>query len=121
MLSSYFPLVIYFTIAALVAVSVLGASHTFGRPRRPQRKEKLIPYESGIIPTVRVGGRFSIKFYLVAMLFMIFDVEAVSFFPWAVLMHRLKLFGLVEMGLFVVVLGIGYAYVWKRGGFTWDR
>jgi len=121
MIQAYLPLVIYFTIALLVSFGILSVSHILGRPKKPQKKEKLLPYESGIISETRVGPRFSIKFYLVAMLFMIFDVEAVSFYPWAVMLHKLKVFGLVEMLLFVIVLGIGYAYVWKRGGFTWDR
>lgn len=121
MLQTYLPLVIYFTISALVCVGILSVSHLLGRSKHPQKKEKLLPYESGIISTTKVGPRFSIKFYLVAMLFMIFDVEAVSFYPWAVMLHRLRVFGLVEMLLFVIVLGVGYAYVWKRGGFTWDR
>lgn len=121
MLSSYLPLVIYFTIAFVVCTAILFTSHLTGRPRRPQTPQKLLPYESGIVPNTQVGPRFPIKFYLIAMLFMIFDVEAVSFYPWAVMMHQLRLFGLIEMGLFIVVLAIGYAYVWKRGGFTWDR
>lgn len=121
LLALYLPIVIYFTISLLVCIGIMGASHVIGRPRRRQSAAKLAPYESGIVPKAQLGPRFSIKFYLVAMLFLIFDVEAVSFYPWAVLMRQLRLYGLLEMGLFIVVLGIGYAYVWKRGGFQWDR
>jgi NADH-quinone oxidoreductase subunit A len=118
-LEHYLPIVIYFTIALVVALGVMGASRMLG-PRKPSTN-KLMPYECGIVPEAEVGPRFSVKFYLVAMLFMIFDVEAVSFYPWAVEMHALKVFGLVEMVLFIVVLAIGYAYIWRRGGFQWDR
>ena len=68
-------------------------------------------------PTFPAG--FPVRFYLIAMLFVIFDVEAASFYPWAVQMHQLRTFGLLEMVSFVVVLAIGYAYVWRRGGFQW--
>jgi NADH-quinone oxidoreductase subunit A len=118
-LQHYFPIVIYFTIAVIIALAVMGISRVLG-PRKPS-PNKLTPYECGIIPETDVGPRFSVKFYLVAMLFMIFDVEAVSFYPWAVMMHQLRAFGLLEMVLFIVVLAIGYAYIWKRGGFQWDR
>lgn len=119
MLARYVPIVIYFTISLVIALAVLGISRVLGRKKPNPKKE--LPYECGIIPDTEVGPRFSVKFYLVAMLFMIFDVEAVSFYPWAVMLKELRLFGLVEMALFVVVLAVGYAYVWKRGGFQWDR
>ncbi len=118
MLAQYFPLVIYIAIALLIAAGVLGLSRLLG-PRHPTEK-KLETYECGITPESTVGPRFSVKFYLVAMLFMIFDVEAVSFYPWAILLRRLGTFGLSEMVLFVIVLATGYAYVWKRGGFQWQ-
>jgi NADH-quinone oxidoreductase subunit A len=114
----YVPIVIHFTIAVLVALGTLLISRTLSRKRPNPRK--YLPYESGIIPEYHMGPRFSVKFYLVAMLFMIFDVEGVSFYPWAVILRRLGSFGLWEMLTFVIVLGIGYAYVWKRGGFQWD-
>ncbi len=119
LLTSYFPIALYFLVAVVIGVGVLGASRVMG-PRKPNAA-KLQTYECGVTPEGEVGPRFSVKFYLVAMLFMIFDVEAVSFYPWAVLMHQLRLFGLLEMALFVLVLGIGYAYVWKRGGFQWQE
>lgn len=118
MLAQYIPIAIYGAIALVVALGLMGLSRVLG-PRKPN-PTKQMPYECGVIPETDVGPRFSVKFYLVAMLFMIFDVEAVSFYPWAVLMHQLRLFGLVEMALFIFVLGIGYAYVWKRGGFQWE-
>ncbi|HEY8346367.1 MAG TPA: NADH-quinone oxidoreductase subunit A [Symbiobacteriaceae bacterium] len=112
----YLPLFIYLLVAAVTAagLSILGTS--FGR-KKPERY-KLLPYESGY-PTAPLMGRFPVKFYLVAMLFVIFDVETASFYPWAVNLRQLGVFGLLEMILFIVVLGIGYAYVWKKGGFNW--
>ena len=70
-------------------------------------------------PTSAIGGRMPVHFYLVAMLFVVFDVDAASFYPWAVKLKQLGAFGLLEMLTFIIVLGIGYAYVWKKGGFTW--
>ncbi len=112
----YVPLLIYLLVALLIPVgmSILGTS--FGRKK--EEPFKLSPYESGH-PTAPLMGRFPVKFYLVAMLFVIFDVEAAAFYPWAVNLKHLGLFGLVEMIMFVLVLGIGYAYVWKKGGFSW--
>jgi len=86
--------------------------------RRPN-PTKSDAYECGVEPTSTVGGRVPIRFYLIAMLFVIFDVEAASLYPWAVRMHALRFFGLFEMATFIVVLGIGYAYVWRRGGLEW--
>lgn len=112
----YLPLFIYLLVAAVVAVGMSVLGTTF----QPKKAEpyKLKPYESGH-PTAPLMGRFHIKFYLVAMLFVIFDVETASFYPWAVNLRQLGSFGLLEMITFIVVLGIGYAYVWKKGGFNW--
>jgi len=117
----WIPLLIQFVIVLLITGSIVGISHVVGRPRASASKAKTAPYESGILPETYVGPRLSVKFYLVAMLFMIFDVEAASFYPWAVLLHDLGRFGLVEMLTFVIVLAVGYAFVWKRGGFEWQR
>jgi len=113
---SYVPILIYLVAALLVpiALSVLGTSIS---PKTPE-PYKYRPYESGF-PTAPMMGRFPVKFYLVAMLFVIFDVEAASFYPWAVNLRELGPFGLIEMITFMIVLAIGYAYVWKKGGFTW--
>jgi NADH:ubiquinone oxidoreductase subunit 3 (subunit A) len=87
--------------------------------RRRPNQAKSEAYECGVETTSDVSGRFPVRFYLVAMLFVIFDVEAASFYPWAVEMRALRVYGLFEMIVFVVILGIGYAYVWRKGGFTW--
>ena len=108
---------IYFVVALAVALIIAVLPGLFTR-KRPT-PEKLDPYECGVPPTSAFLGRFPVRFYLVAMLFVIFDVEAASFYPWAVQLRSLRLFGLLEMVAFIVVLGIGYAYVWKKGGFMW--
>lgn len=100
-----------FALATLLLSSVLG-------PRRPS-KEKLSPYECGIDPVGSARERFSVKFYLVAMLFIIFDIEIVFLYPWAVILNSLKLFGLVEMIFFLGILLVGLLYVWKKGGLEW--
>lgn len=112
----YVPVLIYLLVALVIPVvmSLLGTS--FG-PSKPE-PFKLLPYESGH-PTAPLMGRFPVKFYLIAMLFVIFDVETASFYPWAVNLKNLGAFGLIEMITFMIVLGVGYAYVWKKGGFSW--
>jgi NADH-quinone oxidoreductase subunit A len=82
---------------------------------------KLSPYECGMQPVGTARDRFSVKFYLVAMLFLLFDIEAVFLFPWAVVYHDLKLFGFFEMLLFISTVLAGYVYVWKKGALEWDR
>jgi NADH:ubiquinone oxidoreductase subunit 3 (subunit A) len=108
---------IYFIIALVVAFAVAIVPGIFTQ-KRPTRK-KLEPYECGVPPTSLLGGRMPVHFYLVAMLFVVFDVEAASFYPRPVKLKQLGAFGLLEMVTFIVVLGIGYAYVWKKGGFSW--
>lgn len=112
----YLPLVIYAVLALAVPV-VISVAVTYITPKKPE-PAKYLPYESGH-PTAPMLGRFPVKFYLVAMLFVIFDVEAAAFYPWAVNLKELGLFGLVEALSFLLVLAVGYAYVWKKGGFQW--
>jgi NADH-quinone oxidoreductase subunit A len=116
-MTPYTPVAIFVAVAFAAA---LGFSLLPGllAQRKPNR-EKEQAYECGVEPTSSVAGRFSVKFYLTAMLFVVLDVEAASFYPWAVQMHALRLFGFAEMFAFIVILAIGYAYVWKRGGFEW--
>lgn len=117
MLLSYLPIFILILLAAGFALVTLFLSHVLG-PRRPTR-EKLSPYECGIDPVGSARERFSVKFYLVAMLFIIFDIEIIFLYPWAVILNSLGLFGLVEMIVFLGILLIGLLYVWKRGGLEW--
>jgi NADH-quinone oxidoreductase subunit A len=118
MLSDYLPIVVMGGLAALFAVASLLASSLL-RPHKPN-PVKLSPYECGNDP-VRLprGERFSVKFYVVAMLFIIFDIETIFLFPWAVSFRRLGLFGLAEMAIFIALVFVAYAYIWRKGGFEW--
>ena len=118
MLSDYLPIVILAALAAVFAVASLVASSLLG-PKKPN-PVKLMAYESGNDP-VRLprGQRFSVKFYVVAMLFIIFDIETIFLFPWAIAFRQLGLFGLVEMAVFIGLVFVAYVYVWKKGGLDW--
>lgn len=116
-MNPYAPVAIFLAVALVAAAAFCTVPGLLGRPRPNAAKSEA--YECGVEPTSDVSGRFPIRFYIVAMLFVIFDVEAASFYPWAVQMHALRTYGLLEMIVFVIVLGIGYAYVWRKGGFQW--
>jgi NADH-quinone oxidoreductase subunit A len=119
-LSEYLPILVLAALAFLFAVASLFASSLL-RPNRPN-PVKLMPYECGNDP-VRLpeGERFPVKFYVVAMLFIIFDIETVFLFPWAVEFRNLGLFGLVEMAIFIALVFVAYAYVWRKGGLDWAQ
>jgi NADH-quinone oxidoreductase subunit A len=119
-LSLYMPIVGLFVLAAAFALFSVAAAPFIG-PRRYNRA-KLDAYECGTEPTPQPigGGRFPVKFYLTAMLFIVFDIEIIFLYPWAVANDALGVFGLVEMVLFIVTVFIAYAYVWRRGGLDWD-
>src|SRR5690242_17199208 len=106
----------------VVAVGIASAMIVASRFLGPQKPDpiKLSPYECGMTPIGGARVRFSVKFYLIAMLFILFDVEAIFLYPWAVVHRSLGLFGLVEMAIFIFVLAVGYIYIWKRGAFEWD-
>ena len=106
-------------VFALVLVGALLALSTILGPRNPS-PQKQIPYECGVVPKEEAKGRYPVRFATVAMLFIIFDIEVVFMYPWAVSLDQLKLFGLVEMLVFVFILGIAYVYIWGRGGLEWD-
>ena len=118
MLSDYLPIVVLAALAAIFAVASLLASTLLG-PKRPN-PVKLMAYESGNDP-VRLprGQRFSVKFYVVAMLFIIFDIETIFLFPWAIAFRQLGLFGLIEMAIFIALVFVAYVYIWKKGGLDW--
>ncbi|HZY97655.1 MAG TPA: NADH-quinone oxidoreductase subunit A [Candidatus Cybelea sp.] len=116
-MNPYGPVAIYLVVALAAALFFTVLPGLLGRKKPNPHKAEA--YECGVEPTSPVAGRFPVRFYLIAMLFVIFDVEAASFYPWAVQMHALRVFGLLEMVVFIVVLAIGYAYVWKKGGFVW--
>lgn len=114
----YFPLLILFALAGVVVLALLLIAEKVGpKSLNPAKAE---PFESGNPPRGDARIRFSVRFYLVAMLFLIFDLEVVFLYPWAILFRRLGLFGLVEMGVFLAILVIGFIYVWKKGALEWD-
>jgi NADH-quinone oxidoreductase subunit A len=116
-LSQYLPIVLLLMLATAFAVLSVVASRLVG-PRRPT-PAKLAPYECGIVPERVPRDRFPVKFYVVAMLFIVFDVETIFLFPWAVTFRQLGLFGLVEMAIFIGLVFVAYVYVWQRGGLEW--
>ncbi|SRR5579883_426286 len=118
MLASYVPILIIMVLGTLLGILLTLASIYLG-PRRPT-SAKLMPYECGIIPTTPARQRFPVKFYLMAMLFIVFDIEAIFLYPWAVQLRALGRFGLVEMFTFIIVLFIGLLYVWRKGALDWD-
>jgi NADH-quinone oxidoreductase subunit A len=120
MLAPYIPIVALFVLAAAFALFSVTIAPLVG-PRRYNRA-KLDAYECGIerAPEQVGGGRFPVKFYLTAMLFIVFDIEIIFLYPWAVANRALGVFGLVEMLLFIAAVFIAYAYVWRRGGLDWD-
>jgi NADH-quinone oxidoreductase subunit A len=113
----YIPIFIFILVVAAFGIGTLLLAYLI-RPNRPNT-EKLSPYECGIPPLTRAGEQFSIRFYIVAILFLLFDVEAVFLFPWAVVYGRLGLFGFVEMMLFILILLVGYVYAWRKGALKW--
>jgi NADH-quinone oxidoreductase subunit A len=119
-MTAYAPILVLAAIGAGFAVFSIAAGALTG-PKRYNRA-KLDAYECGIEPTPQPvgGGRFPVKYYLTAMLFIIFDIEIVFLYPWAVRFDALGIFGLVEMVLFILTLLTVYAYVWRRGGLEWD-
>ncbi|HEV2375769.1 MAG TPA: NADH-quinone oxidoreductase subunit A [Streptosporangiaceae bacterium] len=119
-MSLYTPILILAALAAVFAVFSLVAGSLAG-PKRWNRA-KLEAYECGIEPTPQpMGrGRFPVKYYLTAMLFILFDIEIIFLYPWAVSFTSLGVFGLVEMVLFIATVLVAYAYVWRRGGLEWD-
>ena len=119
MLTDYLPIVAMAILAIVFAIASILVSHAF-RPNRPN-PVKLSAYECGNDP-VRLprGERFSVKFYVVAMLFIIFDIETIFLFPWAIVFRQLGLFGLIEMAVFIALVFVAYVYIWKKGGLDWE-
>jgi len=115
--SSYIPIAIFVAVATGFALFTLVLS-TALHPVK-YNKVKLEPYECGIEPITDARDRYSIRYYLVAMLFVIFDVETVFMFPWAVIFNKLLLFGLIEMMVFILILVVGYYYAWQKGALDW--
>ena len=114
----YFPVLLQVLIAMAVAAGMIGASYVLGHKVRNRVKD--LPYECGIAPVGNARERFSVKFYLVAMLFILFDIEAIFLYPWAVVYRELKMFAFVQMLVFVILILAGFFYVWKKGALDWS-
>jgi NADH-quinone oxidoreductase subunit A len=123
-ISDYIPLLIILIVALGLASVLVGLSWILG-PKKPSAA-KLAPYECGVTPVGSARERFPVKFYLIAMLFIVFDIETVFLYPWAVTFtrwnsHALQIFSLFEMIVFIIILFVGYIYVWrKKGAFEWE-
>jgi NADH-quinone oxidoreductase subunit A len=123
MLTEYIPIAILFALATGLAFLVIGLGHLFG-PRRPSER-KGMPYESGMVPIGAGTRRLPVRFYLVAVLFILFDIEIVFFLPWAVALKQfiaqsLGVFAILEMSIFILILLVGYFYAWKKGALEWE-
>jgi NADH-quinone oxidoreductase subunit A len=114
----YFPILVQVIIAAGLAAALVGLTGLLGKRAKSPLKDT--PYESGMAPIGSAQERFSVKFYLVGMIFILFDIEAVFLYPWVVVYRDLKLFGFFEMLIFVVLVLVGFFYVWKKGALDWS-
>jgi NADH-quinone oxidoreductase subunit A len=114
----YLPVLLQVIIAMVIAGGMLGASALLGQ--RVRNRVKDMPYECGLAPRGSARERFSVKFYLVAMIFILFDIETVFLYPWAVVYRQLKLFAFVEMLVFVALILAGFFYIWKKGALDWS-
>jgi len=118
MFEQYFPIFVLVTVVTIMALGMLAISYLLGRKKRTRAKQ--MPYECGIEPQEDARERFPVKFYLVALLFIVFDIEVVFLYPWAVIYKQLALFGLIEMGIFILILMFGYVYILKKGALKWE-
>ncbi len=114
----YFPVLVQALVAMALAAGLLTVSFLLGK--RVRNKVKDMPYESGIVPTGDARQRFSVRFYLVAMLFIVFDIEAIFLYPWVVVFRELKMVAFIEMLVFVVLILSGFFYIWKKGALDWS-
>src|SRR5246127_1469905 len=115
----WFPVLVQVVLAMVIAAALVGLSFLLGK--RVQNKVKDQPYECGMTPVGDARERFSVKFYLVAMLFILFDIEAIFLYPWAVILRQLKMFGFWEMLVYVGIVLVGFFYVWKKGVLDWGK
>jgi NADH-quinone oxidoreductase subunit A len=117
--ASYFPVLLQILLAGATAGALVTLSWLLGQRARSRQKDT--PYECGIAPTGSARERFSVKFYLVAIVFILFDIEAVFLYPWVVVYRDLKFFGFFEMLLFIVLIVAGFFYIWKKGALDWSH
>src|SRR5206468_6693709 len=114
----YFPILVQAIVAMALAAGLLSVSFLLGKKVRNRVKD--MPYESGIVPTGDARQRFSVKFYLVGMLFILFDIEAIFLYPWVVVFRELKMFAFLEMLIFIVLILCGFFFIWKKGALDWS-
>lgn len=117
-LNNYLPIAVLLVVSTILAVLVVALGHLFG-PQRPTPR-KLEPYESGMRPIGPAMRRMPVRFYLVAVMFILFDIELIFFLPWAVTFQSLGVLGFVEMLVFIAILVVGYVWVWKKGALEWE-
>ena len=122
MLANYLPVLLFLTVATLLAMVLLGLGAVLGRLGVRHRRDaaKLSAYECGFEAFEETRGRFDVRYYLVAILFIVFDLEIAFLFPWAVSLGSTGRFGLVVMGIFLTILVVGFIYEWKKGALEWD-
>ena len=119
MLGDYFPLLVYGLLAAAIPASMIAFSFLFAtRPTR-RVKARFLPFESGVSEGPPARQRFTVSFYLTAMLFILFDIEIVFLYPLAIVLEQLGWFGLIEFGVFVAILAVAYVYIWRKGALEW--
>jgi NADH-quinone oxidoreductase subunit A len=118
MLTGYGGILFYFILVVAFAIFALGLSHFVGK--RTSSREKLMPYECGVDPVGTARVKFSVKFYLIAMLFIVFDIESVFLYAFATVFKELGMLGLIEIGIFIAVLVVGLAYAWGKGALEWE-
>jgi NADH-quinone oxidoreductase subunit A len=117
-LAEYLPTLLFLIVATGIGVALIVIGNVLG-PKRPTA-EKLSPYECGFAAFEDAHMQFDVRYYLIAILFIVFDLEIAFVFPWALVFRELGVFGLVEMGVFLALLVIGFAYVWKKGALEWE-
>ncbi|HKG55462.1 MAG TPA: NADH-quinone oxidoreductase subunit A [Anaerolineales bacterium] len=115
---AYVAIALMVVLSIMVALIAIGLGTLFG-PRKPSAA-KAMPYESGMNPYGEGMRRMPVRFYLIAVLFILFDIEVVFFLPWAIVFRQLGIFGLVEMIIFIIILLVGYVYAWKKGALEWE-
>jgi NADH-quinone oxidoreductase subunit A len=116
---SYAPLLLMFLLACGLSGALIVVSAIVGRHKRTREKDQ--PYECGIRPTGDAREPISVQFYMVALVFVLFDIEAIFLYPWALVFHELRLFGFAEMVLYITILSTGYVFLWKKGALDWNR
>ncbi len=118
MLFEYLAIALLIVLATVVGLIAIGLGELFGPKRKSNVKSE--PYESGMASIGAGTRRMPVRFYLIAVLFILFDIEVVFFLPWAIVFRQLGLFGLIEMAVFIIILLVGYVYAWKKGALEWE-